>query len=219
MEWFGLGGGGISWLIRGMSFAGEIERLKLDELVGLSMSAPASAVSESLGRSGLTLADFAQLDFAGGGELLEALCRQSQALTQQRFGKVIRLFAPLYLSNECINNCKYCGFSRDNPDFARDADAWRRWCARRGRCGSRAFATFCWWRASIRNLSRTVTWRIACAALHAEVPGISLEVGPMETEDYRPMVAGGRGRVGRLPGNLRPRGLRGNAHGRAEAEF
>ena len=36
-------------------------------------------------------------------------------LTQQRFGKVIRLFAPLYLSNECINNCAYCGFSRDNP--------------------------------------------------------------------------------------------------------
>jgi hypothetical protein len=36
-------------------------------------------------------------------------------LTQQRFGKVIRLFAPLYLSNECINNCQYCGFSRDNP--------------------------------------------------------------------------------------------------------
>src|SRR5207302_1268468 len=33
----------------------------------------------------------------------------------QRFGKVMRLFAPLYLSNECINNCKYCGFSRDNP--------------------------------------------------------------------------------------------------------
>src|SRR5258708_37941775 len=41
--------------------------------------------------------------------------RRSQVLTQQRFGKTIRLFAPLYLSNECINNCKYCGFSRDNP--------------------------------------------------------------------------------------------------------
>src|SRR5438445_30408 len=46
--------------------------------------------------------------------LLEELCRRSQRVTQQRFGKVIRLFAPLYLSNECINNCKYCGFSRDN---------------------------------------------------------------------------------------------------------
>src|SRR5216683_2284872 len=24
-------------------------------------------------------------------------------------------WTPLYLSNECINNCRYCGFSRDNP--------------------------------------------------------------------------------------------------------
>jgi 2-iminoacetate synthase len=30
------------------------------------------------------------------------------------FGNAMRLFAPIYLSNECINNCKYCGFSRDN---------------------------------------------------------------------------------------------------------
>ncbi|MEO7297270.1 MAG: 2-iminoacetate synthase ThiH, partial [Verrucomicrobiota bacterium] len=45
---------------------------------------------------------------------MEPLCRRSQQITQQRFGKVIRLFAPLYLSNECINNCSYCGFSRDN---------------------------------------------------------------------------------------------------------
>lgn len=27
----------------------------------------------------------------------------------------MRLFAPLYVSNECVNNCTYCGFSRDNP--------------------------------------------------------------------------------------------------------
>ncbi|HCV99685.1 MAG TPA: 2-iminoacetate synthase ThiH, partial [Verrucomicrobiales bacterium] len=45
---------------------------------------------------------------------LERLAKRSNRLTQQRFGRVIRLFAPLYLSNECINNCTYCGFSRDN---------------------------------------------------------------------------------------------------------
>ena len=45
---------------------------------------------------------------------LEALARESAAATRRNFGKAIRLFAPLYLSNECINNCQYCGFSRDN---------------------------------------------------------------------------------------------------------
>ena len=30
------------------------------------------------------------------------------------FGRTMRMFAPLYLSNECINSCAYCGFSREN---------------------------------------------------------------------------------------------------------
>src|SRR2546430_12001295 len=46
---------------------------------------------------------------------LESMARTSRMLTLQNFGRTMRLFAPLYLSNECINNCRYCGFSRDNP--------------------------------------------------------------------------------------------------------
>src|SRR5207237_10737517 len=49
------------------------------------------------------------------GDQVARLTREAHSLTRQRFGKTIRVFAPLYLSNECINNCKYCGFSRDNP--------------------------------------------------------------------------------------------------------
>jgi 2-iminoacetate synthase len=45
----------------------------------------------------------------------ELMAVKSRALTLQNFGRTMRLFAPLYLSNECINNCRYCGFSRDNP--------------------------------------------------------------------------------------------------------
>ena len=79
-----------------------------------SRDTTASAARESLAKEKLSLADFAHLISPVSGELLETMGRRSHALTQQRFGKVIRLFAPLYLSNECINNCKYCGFSRDN---------------------------------------------------------------------------------------------------------
>jgi 2-iminoacetate synthase len=32
---------------------------------------------------------------------LEALARESQRLTRHHFGRTMRLFAPLYLSNEC----------------------------------------------------------------------------------------------------------------------
>ncbi len=43
------------------------------------------------------------------------MAQRSHQLTLQHFGKTMRLFAPLYVSNECVNNCTYCGFSRDNP--------------------------------------------------------------------------------------------------------
>ena len=46
---------------------------------------------------------------------LEAMAAEAERLTRQFFGRTMRLFAPLYLSNECVNICKYCGFSRDNP--------------------------------------------------------------------------------------------------------
>ncbi len=52
------------------------------------------------------------LDEATGGSL-EAMARRSQQITRRHFGRTMRLFAPLYLSNECVNNCSYCGFSRD----------------------------------------------------------------------------------------------------------
>src|SRR5260221_14338397 len=41
----------------------------------------------------------------------ESMAQEARALTRQNFGRTMRMFAPLYLSNECINNCRYCGFS------------------------------------------------------------------------------------------------------------
>jgi 2-iminoacetate synthase len=97
----------------------------------------------------------------------------------------------LYLSNECINNCQYCGFSRDNPILrvTLTLDEIRREVAALKRI--RASATSCWSRANIPASSRTAIWRDCVAAIRDEVPGISLEVGPMAIEDYQPLVAAG----------------------------
>jgi 2-iminoacetate synthase len=46
---------------------------------------------------------------------LEELAQRAHQLTEQRFGRVISLFAPLYLSNVCTNCCIYCGFNVRNP--------------------------------------------------------------------------------------------------------
>lgn len=43
---------------------------------------------------------------------LEPMAQQAQALTIQRFGRTIALYAPLYISNVCVNSCIYCGYNR-----------------------------------------------------------------------------------------------------------
>ena len=47
-------------------------------------------------------------------DYLEQMAQLAHQLTIQRFGRTIRLYAPLYLSNYCINGCRYCGFSKCN---------------------------------------------------------------------------------------------------------
>ena len=45
---------------------------------------------------------------------LEVMAQRAHRLTLQRFGRVMGMFAPLYLSNVCTNRCVYCGFNAGN---------------------------------------------------------------------------------------------------------
>lgn len=44
----------------------------------------------------------------------ETLAQKAHELTVQRFGRTIKLYAPIYISNTCINGCIYCGFRNRN---------------------------------------------------------------------------------------------------------
>jgi 2-iminoacetate synthase len=46
-----------------------------------------------------------------GLDCLEEMASQAAALTVQRFGRTIQLYAPLYVSNYCCNSCLYCGYN------------------------------------------------------------------------------------------------------------
>src|SRR5213594_2945309 len=170
-----------------MSFVAEFNALPLEALLKRSLSATTADVREALAKSRLTPACFAELISPAAGELLEPLGRRSQALTQQRFGKVIRLFAPLYVSNECINNCRYCGFSRDNPilrvtlsvdEVLREARALKAHGFRQILLVAGEHPKF----VSCDYLAECVR------ALTRYFSSISIEVGPMETEDYVSIV-------------------------------
>jgi 2-iminoacetate synthase len=71
-------------------------------------------VQRALAATMRTLDDFKALISPAAAPYLEQMARLSQQLTLKRFGKVIQMYVPLYLSNECNNICTYCGFSFDN---------------------------------------------------------------------------------------------------------
>ena len=77
-------------------------------------AATATDVDRALHASRLTLADFAALLSPVAFSRIEDLARRSHETTVRRFGRTVRLFAPLYLSNECVSVCTYCGFSAEN---------------------------------------------------------------------------------------------------------
>ena len=57
--------------------------------------------------------DIAPLLLREEPESLEQLAAEARAITLRRFGRVVSLYAPLYLSNFCSSGCAYCGFASD----------------------------------------------------------------------------------------------------------
>ena len=175
---------------RGVSFVDEFNRLNPTTRVERSMGATLAQARESMSRDRLSLADFEKLISPAAGKALEELAARSAALTQQRFGKVIRLFAPLYVSNECINNCSYCGFSRDNA-ILRVTLSVDEIVAETRALKEQGFRNILLVAGEHPKFVDNGYLAECIRAAHREVPGVSLEVGPMEQEEYEGMVAAG----------------------------
>lgn len=58
--------------------------------------------------------DFLALVSPAAEMYLEQMAQLSHYLTKKRFGSVMQMYVPIYVSNECQNICTYCGFSLDN---------------------------------------------------------------------------------------------------------
>jgi len=133
---------------------------------------------------------FEQLIASKSDPELEAMAQASRSLTLQNFGRTMRLFAPLYLSNECINNCRYCGFSRDNPILrvTLEVDEVVAEAQHLARQGFRQILLV----AGEHPKFVSRDYLAECVrALAPDFSSISIEVGPMETEDYVLIVEAG----------------------------
>ncbi len=130
----------------------------------------------------------------------------------------MRLFAPLYLSSECINNCQYCGFSRDNPILrvtlsTDEVEAEARYLVQQGFrnillvSGEHPkFVSTGYLLDVVRQIGFLCAVRLdrSCADGSRRLPATGF---------------GRSGRFGRLPGNVRPRSLRRSSYRRTETGF
>jgi 2-iminoacetate synthase len=94
-------------------FAAELASAGLRELAAAGYSD--DDVSRALSATVRGPRELAALLSPAASSRLEELAQAAQALTLQRFGRTIRLFAPIYISNECLSSCTYCGFSKGLP--------------------------------------------------------------------------------------------------------
>jgi 2-iminoacetate synthase len=76
-------------------------------------------VAKSLSKEPLTVEETAALLNTTDPELVETMFETARQLKRDVYGNRIVLFAPLYIGNECVNDCAYCGFRRSNPDSIR----------------------------------------------------------------------------------------------------
>ncbi|MBB5172293.1 2-iminoacetate synthase ThiH [Texcoconibacillus texcoconensis] len=75
-------------------------------------------VERALQKEHLNERDYFALLSPAAEKYLEPMAQKAHQLTKQHFGKTMQLYLPLYLSDYCVNICKYCSFSLDN-DFPR----------------------------------------------------------------------------------------------------
>lgn len=100
-----------------------IDDAVLERLLGSASAPTAARLGQILDKAalakGLDLAEVADLLMVEDPEHLQAMFHTAYEIKQKIYGNRIVLFAPLYVSNLCVNNCRYCGFRRSNEQEVR----------------------------------------------------------------------------------------------------
>jgi 2-iminoacetate synthase len=97
-----------------MSFLEIIAGLDLEKLKQKIYGSTAQDVERVLAKKSMSVDDFPVLVSPAAASCLERMAALSRKITRLRFGSVMKLYAPLYVSNECVNACLYCGFNVHN---------------------------------------------------------------------------------------------------------
>ncbi|MFO7751890.1 MAG: 2-iminoacetate synthase ThiH [Desulfobacteraceae bacterium] len=147
-------------------------------------------ILESIQKEKLGISDFLNLISPEAENFLEPMAARARETTIQYFGRVIQLFAPLYISDFCTNRCTYCGFNIHNR-FKRKKLTSEQIDKQAGiikKSGIRHILVL----TGEDPVNSSVSYlEQAVEVLSHHFASIGLEVYPMDTPDYEKLVAAG----------------------------
>ena len=85
-------------------FSDELEKINWEETTKAIYSKTEADVLRALGKSHCDVDDFMALISPAAEKFLEPMARLSRKYTEERFGKTISMFIPLYITNSCTNS-------------------------------------------------------------------------------------------------------------------
>ncbi|MBT8390389.1 MAG: [FeFe] hydrogenase H-cluster radical SAM maturase HydG [Ignavibacteriaceae bacterium] len=91
--------------------------LQSDEL--LNENYQRDIIAKGFDAKGLSLKESATLLNINSPEILDELFQTAKSVKEKIYGNRLVLFAPLYVTNLCVNNCLYCAFRKDNKELQR----------------------------------------------------------------------------------------------------
>jgi 2-iminoacetate synthase len=155
-------------------------------------------IAKSLAKEPLTVEETAVLVKAEAPDLVEEILDAARELKRRIYGNRIVLFAPLYVGNECVNDCLYCGFRRSNRQAVRrtlDEDEMRRQVEALERTGhKRLILVFGEHpRYNAEFIAECVRLVYSIKVGHGEIRRVNINAAPLDHEGYRTVKAAGIG--------------------------
>ena len=121
---------------------------------------------------------------------IEQMAQIAHQLTLQRFGKTVRLYAPMYLSNLCVNDCVYCGFNKSHR-FPRIRLTIEQALAEAEIIAKEGFKDLLLVSSEDKNFITVDYLAELASKLRPKLSSLSVEIYQMTTEEYAKLFAAG----------------------------
>jgi len=143
-----------------------------------------------LAKDRLEREDFLVLLSPKASNYLEEMAQKAHKLTVQNFGRIIFLYAPLYLANYCVNQCAYCGFNVKNG-FKRDKLTLNQVEEEAKAIMDKGIKDLVVLTGESRKHSPVSYIKDSINIIKEYISSIAIEVYPMKTEEYKELVETG----------------------------